>query len=193
MFPVETPGVIEPFSCWKSDIKEFSACGIGTFLYFYFIKFIIFCLLIILLMSAVPFVVISQGYSNSLLTFCAKNKDVKTCAIYQSSETTNLADWLYQMSYENGYYYEQVTKEMSADFQKTVASYPRWTVDYNLVNFLTMIALLLVNIFFIILLRMLVKEADFGQITPSDFTLMIDGITNFYAGVEDLKDKVMIV
>jgi hypothetical protein len=189
MFPKAEKGIIEPYSFWDEP-KKFSTCGIGTYLYFYFFKYIISCLLVALVMAAIPSAYISQTYSDTLFSFCAGN-EVKydICKYYVSKKSATFADWLYQLSYQNAHNYKRIAYEISNQFYSDLDSYPSMIYDYNLLNFITMLALFFINIFIMMSLKYLVKEADYGQITPSDFTLMISNVNGNFKDTEELINK----
>lgn len=191
MFPKAEKGIIEPYSFWD-DPKEFTTCGIGTYLYFYYFKYIISCLLVVLIMAAIPSAYISQDYSNTLFTFCADNFDKhELCIYYVNRQTATVADWLFQLSYQNAVIFETIAYNISDEFDNVLDSYKTIIFDYNLLNFITMIALYLINIFMVMSLNYLVKEADFGQITPSDFTLMISNVNGNFKDTDELIGKTL--
>ena len=186
MFPNAKKGVIEPYS-FCDNIKEFSRCGIGTYLYFYFFKYIFVCLLIALVLAAIPSAYFSQNYSNELFTFCAKNyESYKLCNYYYSKLDANFADWLYQLSFENAKNYKLMAYSVSSDLNLILNSYPSVIYDYNLINLITMVTLFIINMCVILSIGYLVREADYGQITPSDFTLMISNVDTDFKDAEIL-------
>ena len=67
--PCETPGIIQPFS-FCENVENFSICGRAVPLYFYFIKYCIYCLIIILIVMSIPISYINYGITSEIKSFC---------------------------------------------------------------------------------------------------------------------------
>jgi hypothetical protein len=89
------------------------------------------------------------------------------------------------MSSENLKYYRRLMNEKNKIL--SIGGF----VDYNLINFIAMIVLLLINLFFINLIRSLSNEVDMLEETPSDYTLMISDIPRNIENSQDLKANVL--
>ena len=141
-------------------------------------------------MSVIPTVYISKNYSNQLINYCM-SRNITGCEDYYGNMTNNQTEWLYQMSYINVNQTTFMIKKyiIKNNFLNDIklTSVP----DYNFINFLTMVCLFITNCFFLIIINNKVKEADYGQITPSDFTLMIRNIGNDFSSYEELQKKVL--
>ena len=75
--PCETPGVIQPFSsCEKSE--NFSICGRAVPSYFYFIKYCIYCLFVVLIMMSLPLAYFNYGRSIEIKDFCINIQNTKS-------------------------------------------------------------------------------------------------------------------
>jgi len=99
--PIETPGIIDKFPLCV-DIKELGEGGVGTFLYFYFFKYIIFSLMLILGISVIPMIILNKSYSKDIVQFCTPNlHNITACMRYNSTNLVfNQSEWLYEMSYD---------------------------------------------------------------------------------------------
>ena len=60
------------YSFFKSSPEEFSECGVGIPLYFFYFKFAIFVLFITTLIAAIPMIIMSEHYTRGLETICKK-------------------------------------------------------------------------------------------------------------------------
>ncbi len=189
--PVHTPGIIEPYTYCVST-KLLSSCGVGAYLYFFFFKYIIFSLVIALGMYSIPSIVISKFYTNDLISYCANhNATISFCSRYQSSQTFNQSDWLYQMSYESLNKTLWVLKNTTKN--STNANYDFYVPDYNFISFMTNMVLLSVNSLFLILLKNMIEEADFSNVTPADYALMITNLPEFSTLLELQEDYLTMV
>ena len=96
--PPYTEGIIEPYP-FCEDIKSFSKTGVGTFLYFFYFKFILLCLCAIFGMHSIPIIFVNKFFSNQMINFCSENStyNLSQCEKFNNNSTS--ADWLYQMSY----------------------------------------------------------------------------------------------
>ena len=185
MYPEKKTGIIDSFRLCD-DIKEFSSCGVGTYLYFYYFKFVFVCLFILLIMAAVPSAYISYDYSDTMFTYCGDNySNFEVCEFYNNTNQT-FADGLFRIGYQNAENYRKIVYNISASMNETLSGSSSVIYDYNLINFITMITLILVNVFVIMSLGHLLDEVDFGQITPSDFTVMISNVRKDFKDTEEL-------
>lgn len=103
-------------------------------------------------------------------------------------------DWLFVMSYQS--VNMTLTIMRNATFNKTniINEYTDSVVDYSLINLIAMLTLLVINFFFIVNLHNLIKEADYGQITPSDFTVMIRKVEKDFKNLDHLvKEYIQVV
>ena len=66
--PQETPGVVEPFN-WFDEQLDY---GLGIYLYFYYIKFLIIMALICAGLSSVSTIVFSKDYAKDITDYCKK-------------------------------------------------------------------------------------------------------------------------
>lgn len=185
ILPVEESGVITPFP-YCVDNKQLTVCGIGTYLYFYFYKVIVYCMLVILCMSAIPFMLISKGYSNEVFLYCSKYQlDIAQCNWFNASEK-NMSDWMVQISYEPVSHFRSLTGRMDNGQEHL-----NQIVDYQLINFMTWVVLIFINCIMINNVRTLSNEADISAVTPSDYTLMVSNIPNEFKDLDELNSEIL--
>ena len=67
--PQETPGVVVPFN-WFDEQLDY---GLGIYLYFYYIKFLIVMALICAGLSSVSTIVFSKDYASDIKDYCQKH------------------------------------------------------------------------------------------------------------------------
>ena len=67
--PQETPGVVVPFN-WFDEQLDY---GLGIYLYFYYIKFLIVMALICAGLSSVSTIVFSKDYASEIKDYCEKH------------------------------------------------------------------------------------------------------------------------
>lgn len=139
---------------------------------------------LVLCMAAIPTILISKKYATDISTYCAGiNYTLSNCSGLNSNSTDSF-DWVYQMSYQNVYTYRMLLKEAGLSPYETVP-------DYNLINFLTIMALFAANLFFVNLVKNLAAESDYEEITPSDYTLMVSNIPKNFKDVDELKNEIL--
>ena len=192
--PQETPGVVVPFN-WFDEQLDY---GLGIFLYFYYIKFLIVMALICAGLSSVSTIVFSKDYASDITDYCQKKisnsnlrilksdnspynyKDLsEDCSKYVSTgnETDKdafKADWLSDMSSYNLYSYYNVFKyEATIDQRDNINSV---ILDYSFMYFLTGITVLIANFLFIQIVNLFAEYQDFKVTTPGDYTALVRGV-----------------
>ena len=71
--PCETSGIMEPFSCCEKT-EKFAICGKAVPLYFFFIRYCILCLAIVLFIMSVPITLLNTRHLFDIEDFCIHNK-----------------------------------------------------------------------------------------------------------------------
>ena len=124
--PCETPGVIEPFS-FCENTENFSVCGKGVPLYFYFFRYCIYILIIVLFVMSIPIIISNNRNLRSIKKYCTykKNNDSnyynqnanlnKTCEKYIKGKNdtlvTNFLNWFWKVSSDNIMDYRNLIKD----------------------------------------------------------------------------------
>ena len=192
--PCETPGVIESFSCYEKT-ENFSVCGKAVPLYFYYIRFCIFCLILIFFAMSIPITLInnknlleikqycnffsnnsSEVYNNSeinLTLICNKYKD-------SNASITNFFNWFYKVSSDNILDYKKLLNYTGHK------DYENIFINYSFIGFFCMLSLFIINIFYIILFKAKIKVEKYDNIQPSDYTVLI---TDLQKMVNEFKEK----
>ena len=81
--PQETPGVVVPFN-WFDEQLDY---GLGIFLYFYYIKFLIVMALICAGLSSVSTIVFSKDYASDITDYCQKKISNSNLRILKSDNS----------------------------------------------------------------------------------------------------------
>ena len=182
--PQETKGIIEPYHyCDQEEL--FAECGVGTYLYFYYFKYAIINLVIVLCMAAVPFLILTSHYTKGLNRLCNNYYDVHgnveaypSCTKFVSHSKGNQyyqndTDWALKYSSDNIKAYRIVFKEFTGNDEVDNV-----LVNYSIVNFFCLMTLLVVNIVYIILVKAKGTEVDIKNISPSDYTVLCVNLNN---------------
>ena len=195
--PQETPGVVVPFN-WFDEQLDF---GVGIYLYFYYIKFLIVMSIICIGLSSISTIVFSKDYASDITDYCEKYAtnssrrigdrlralasntytyaDLATdCEKYisvgNSSEDVFKADWLSDMSCYNLEAYYKVFKYQASDSQVDNIDYV--ILDYSFMYFLTGITVLIANFLFIQIVSLFSEYEDFKATTPADYAVLVRGV-----------------
>ena len=174
--PQETPAVVIPFN-WIDEQLDF---GVGIYLYFYYIKFLIIMSLICVGLSSISTIVFSKSYVDDITDYCQKyatnssrvmndrlrvldstrytfEKLTEKCEKYISVENGTddafKADWLSDMSCYNLDAYYDVFQYQAAASQKDNIDYI--ILDYSFMYFLTGVTVLIANFLFIQIVSLL--------------------------------------
>ena len=183
--PCPTPGIIQPFSaCEKSE--NFLIVGRAVTLYFYFMKYCIYCLAIVLIMMSLPIAYFNYGYSSEIKDYCINiqkysgiiyEKINNSCEKYLNNNDTDeniFFKFFWDISSDNLQTYTYIFSNSTNDYIiNNIFN------NYSLLGFLCMMALFIINIYFIILLKAKIKAEKIENVHPSDYTLLIFKI-NYY-------------
>ena len=83
--PCETPGIIERFSGFE-DPENFSICGKAVPLYFYFIKYCVYCLIVVLFIMSIPMTIINSNNLSDLENYCNNLQENNIMLYYKDDE-----------------------------------------------------------------------------------------------------------
>lgn len=190
--PEETPKIVEKFKL-KVSTKKFASCGIGVFLYFFYIKFIVSILILFSVMITAPSIYYNNYLFKEMISYCTNKTEINACLRYKEiNGTLTSNDWLYSMSYLNEMNYQQI---LSSQFNKTTSEKEiaeTLLVDFNLINLISMALAFVGNILFINMMHMYIKEIDLSNTTPADYTAMIYDVRETDDIKEDIKELVFI-
>ena len=174
---------VEVFT-FKSDLRKLAHHGIGLFLYMFYTKILILVFLVLSISISAPilFYLITifwqiDGFCESLVDF---NSD-HPCTNYLSRDR----DFIFGFSIEPVETYVSVMNFLEKEQFNNL-------LDYSRLNFIVLVCWISIYIFLVLLMNYLVKELDFDNITPSDYTLMVTGLTKKFESVEKLKEDIQI-
>ena len=203
--PQETPGVVVPFN-WFDEQLDY---GIGIFLYFYYIKFLIVMALICAGLSSVSTIVFSKDYASDIKDYCGKYLTTRNtlrflsndnanytfadltndCSKYVSTNSTDdetfKADWLSDMScYNLDTYYNVFKYQATLDQRDNINPV---ILDYSFMYFLTGITVLIANFLFIQIVSLFSEYEDYKATTPADYAVLVRGVPK-PNGDEDIQE-----
>ena len=198
--PTPTPGVLEKFSyCDNTD--DFIETGQGTSLYFFFFKYSMIIMAATAVIIGIPFLFFSYQYTYSMQKLCNnyynnRNNEAKNlmeyCELYITEE--EFADDYYSVvdspfflfssvnikDYRNMFY--KLYNSDETNFEKSILNYP-------LMNLICSIALLIVNILYIIIIYNKSMVYDFQLTSPSDYTVMVTNMKKLLTHYLNIKKK----
>ena len=199
-YPEETKGAVKKFK-YCSDIKNFTECGYGLYFFFFFHKILIWNLIGITLIISIPLMLMNYKYADELFDYCTEyyKKDGTNLIFPQTSnkfcenflkgeeyEYTTF-DWINKFSGEAMLLYTKIMKEvLNQDIiDKVVCNYDEFA-------FFCLLSLFIANLFFVNLSQALLKEIDFNDLSPSDYTLMISDLDEKeYSNYNDLANFIL--
>jgi hypothetical protein len=207
---VETPGKVQAYS-YCMNTKELASCGVGIFLYFSFMKILIFFLCFVFFTMGIPSLIYSYLKGEEIILYCnGRNITITNNTLNKNTSSfPNVIDalnntinidiiceqfsivsgvetlWLRKFSYSNVIDYSKILDS----FQ--MKSDDLYLLDYIIITLFAVTILLCMNILFMIEAENLIKEIDISNITPSDYTLMVSGITKSFENFSFLKHTVL--
>ena len=205
--PQETPGVVVPFN-WFDEQLDY---GLGIYLYFYYIKFLIVMAFICAGLSSVSTIVFSKDYASDIKDYCKKYINYNTlrlldkdndnytfynlsedCSKYVSGNSTDddafKADWLSDMScYNLDSYYNVFKYQATFDQRDNINSV---ILDYSFMYFLTGITVLIANFLFIQIVSLFSQYEDIKATTPGDYAVLVRGVPK-PVGDEKMRDPLV--
>ncbi len=184
--PCEEKGIIEPFH-FCDNIDDFSECGLGITLYFYFIQFMTVILFLGICVLAISVMIFNNNYTDSIFDICddlynnksgtiVETKNITYCKgfIKQSTEETNYYQrfnrWILRFSSDNIDAYRKIHKHINAYPEDNVE---KVVVNYSILNFCYLITSFIINIYFIIFIKTQGQKARLLNITIKDYTVLI--------------------
>ena len=195
--PCETPGIIQPFS-FCENVENFSICGRAVPLYFYFIKYCIYCLIIILIVMSIPISYINYGITSEIKSFCISIRNSEniiyekinnSCEVYLNKNYTDeniFLKFFWEVSSDNlqNYNYIYINSTENHNINRFIF------YNYSLFGYICMLSLFFINIYFIILLKAQIKVGKIENVHPSDYTLLITNLTKIMREFKEKRNKI---
>lgn len=108
----------------------------------------------------------------------------KNCGKFRSDVLDLLSfNWMNDLSSESMKIYYQFIKNSSGTAADDIIC------NYNIITFITCLVILIVNMIFVNLSEAMVREIDFDDESPSDYTLLVSGIPREERNVKNLMNK----
>ena len=176
--PMEKKGIYEPFHVCD-DIEEFSECGIGITLYFYFFKFITFISFVGICILSICLIIANLFYTRELKDVCkpyAMDKDenhMGYCNGFATSQgKTNLYrrfnNWFIRLSSDNIYAYRNFHEQQNrVEFVEDVL------INYSILNFLFLLSVFILHILFFIQIKFYIGREGSKKLTIRDYSVLI--------------------
>ena len=170
--PSYTKGILEHFS-YCSPTENFSECGVGIYLYFFYLKFAIFMLCIATCIAAIPMIIMSEHYTRGINTVCEKLEENKI----ENKNCLEDPDWALRFRVDNIKNYRELFQDIT-EGDINDGEVDNVILNYSIVNFFCLITLFGVNIGFIIMVNAKSKQIDILNVSPSDYTLFCTNLKN---------------
>ena len=132
----------------NENIQNLAPLGLGIYMYFFFVKFVILTIIITGFMVGIPTIYISVSYNTEMRNYC-NTVTSDTCTAFLKRDN----DWLYSMNSDNIKYYTRILKQYEDYDLKN-------PVDYSFINFLTLIVIFIITNLFIVLYDANITEID---------------------------------
>ena len=198
-YPEETKGAVEKFK-FCSDIKNFTECGYGLYFFFFFHKILIWNLIGITIIITIPLMLLNKKYADELFDYCTEyykrgqnnlvfpQTNNEFCRNFMKGEEYEYTsfDWINRFSGETMLLYTKIMREvLNQDIVDEVVC------NYDKFAFFCLLSLFIANLFFVNLSQALLKEIDFNDLSPSDYTLMISDLNEKeYTNYNDLASLI---
>ena len=188
--PCEKEGIIEPFKCCE-DIDQFSECGLGITLFFYFFQFMTLIVFIGIIIISISMIIFNHIFTGEIDTICknfTKEKNsIEDCNKYFTLEKYN---YNYESSENGKNYYDEFNVwilRLSSDNIKIYRDLSRnlegrnvigdqidnIVVNYSILIFCYLITCFIINIYFIIFVKAQTQKARILSFSIRDYTVLI--------------------
>jgi hypothetical protein len=164
-----------PLATSTSDMRNL---GIGIFLYFFYMKFLLVALATIMGMYTIIEIATSVTYYNEVTNFCTKSLNYSKsfpCTDYDNREYI----FMFKYTYVNVEFFNNYTNNISTRLNNSLnytSIKDSMYVDYSFLNFLLMLILIIMNFIFCTLAYNLDIERDISKLSIDDYTAMISGL-----------------
>ena len=185
--------------CENTD--KFADYGRGTSLFFSYFRFSIFILFLALCLMALPFFFLTNHYTNQLIDTCGKlykihgegiNATFPDCVNFINIEGVSeyfikKGDWEFKYNGINLKYFRKVYKNIvgNDDYVDKVLT------NYHIATFISLVALFIINLLYIILLYNINHQYDLSVTSPSDFTIIVSNLHSafevFYKNINKIN------
>ena len=194
--PCETKGVLEPFSfCEKSD--NFSVCGKGIPLYFFYFKYCILCSFVVLCIMSIPILVMNNHFLKGIKIFCNNiekynmtllDNTFHNCHKYidhnENFIITDIFEWVTKISSDTIIDYREIAKNST----NTYDFIDEIIINYSKMTFICLSTLLIINILCLIMLKIKSSREKDDDELPSDYTLLITNLYKYIALFSKYQD-----
>jgi hypothetical protein len=183
-FPVNTP------------LEEMKQLGIGIYLYFFYMKFLMIVLTAVIGMYSVIEIIHSNSYYSEVSNYCSmsNNKTIKfNCRDYENKTT----EYLYRYSSASFEIFDSYNYNLSVYYYNNYFDYTNIKnvqyVDLSFLNFILLITLIIINFIFSTLAYNLTIERDIAKNGVDDYTVMISNIPEDCNSLDEITDLISIV
>ena len=182
--PCEKEGVMEKYS-FKDSTEEFIKHGQVISLYFSFYIYSIFILLYAFLSISLPTLIINYQRANELNKICneiSNNYIIDECFIYKDDNIIGSSyNSILDFSGLNIKNYKIIHSKLSS----TKDDIDKMIVNYSVLNFIGLIAILIFNFGYIILLNNKAYLPDIDLISPKKYSIIITEMDGFYSYLKE--------
>ena len=183
--PCEKKGVMEKYN-FKESTEEFIKHGQVITLYFSFYIYSIFILTYSFIAISLPIIILTNQRTNELNKICNEisNKiNIDECYIYSidNKKVTSYSSIL-DFSGLNIKNYKKIHSKLSENSKENADEI---LVNYSVLNFISLIAILFFNFGYIVLLYNQTYLPDINIITPKKYSIIITEMDGFYSYLKE--------
>ncbi|MCQ2816322.1 MAG: anoctamin [archaeon] len=194
------------YDFYDSEPKDFANFGMGIYLFFFFIKYIIATSIALFISASLPYIILSSTYFTAIRNFCTEYympSDMYTtdtdliyiplCEIYvdegeylhnkyktadgkEKEFEVATADFSYMLSGEPMKDYLDMMEDMTAVTDNEKMYSTNYVLNFNFISFISSFAIFFMNMFFISLSQTMLNEIDYKVDSPSDFSVLISDV-----------------
>lgn len=193
--PCEEKGIIEPFG-FCDDIDKFAECGLGVSLYFYFFQFAIVVIFVAIVVLAISMMVFNHHYTKGINRVCNNyfvrkgRNDLVYCEgfITVANESINVYnkfnDWILRFTSDNIYVYRKLHNNIT-----NTNNSENVLINYSVLNFFFLLAIFILNIFYIIFIAAQSQKAKLLNFSIRDYTVLVSNAQHILIEYVEQKQK----
>ena len=179
--PCEQEGIIERFH-FCDNINNFSECGLGITLFFYFFQFMALIVFMGIFVISISMIIFNNKFTNEIIDKCSEqynsteNKPLYDCegfinnAVNETNYYKRFNRWITRLSSDNIKIYRKLPKLLKNREEKKLN---KVVVNNSILNFYYLITCFIINILFIIFIKAQEQKARILNFSIRDYTVLI--------------------
>lgn len=188
-------GYVEEFSL-NTPLEEMKQLGIGIYLYFFYMKFLMIVLTATILMYSLIEIIQINSYYSDIYNYCQMSNNITLkfpCNDYEN-KTTNFLLIYSSATFE---IFDSYNYNLSVYFYNNYNNYTNIKdshyLDLSFLNFILLITLIVINFIFCTLAYNMTIERDISKNGVDDYTVMISNLPSDCKSLDEIIDLISIV